>query len=125
MGTNVIYLADLASAPSIPAYRRARLWATTPAHGASAAAAAPAPASWEAAARRRAAQRLGSTPSAHTGSAANGAASSASANVTSDHAPPLAQAGRLRLTGRLVDVCAELERLAQAEAVADAMARRA
>ena len=33
--------------------------------------------------------------------------------------------GGLRLTGRLVDVCAELERLAQAEAVADAMALRA
>ena len=40
-------------------------------------------------------------------------------------APNPSRPGSLRLTGRLVDVCAELERLARAEAVADAMALRA
>lgn len=124
MGTNVIYLDDLASAPSVPAYRRARLRALGPATDCSArvtAAPAPAPASWVAAAQRRAALRLAAAPVT-------------ARPATTLPVQPIDQAtlpsasgrtGALRLSGRLVDVCAELERLAQAEALADAMARRA
>ena len=124
MGTNVIYLEDLASASSIPAFRRARLRALPPpAEGGPLPAAAPAPASWKAAAQRRAALRL--APAAaprpdHATSRADSALPAQRAAVA-----PAGFSGPLRLTGRLVDVCAELERLAQAEALADAMARRA
>ena len=150
MGTNVIYLADLAAASSLPAYRRARRPAPVPARASvsvpapaamgapdqPAPAAATPPASWAAAAQRRAALRLArSHPTAAPSTATTlrpaqqplfalspvGADDTATHNAathdaaSSHHAPPL------RLKGRLADVCAELDRLVQAEA----MARRA
>ncbi|TXK26877.1 hypothetical protein FVQ98_13205 [Ottowia sp. GY511] len=126
MGTNVIYLGDLASASSVPAFRRARPRAAAAACATSATGpvCAPSPASWAAAAQRRAALRLASAP----------AADPAGASLPRQSVLPVDQVtakpvggriGALRLTGRLIDVCAELERLAQAEALADAMARRA
>ena len=122
MGTNVIYLDDLASAPSIPAYRRARLRALGPATDCSArVTAAPAPASWVAAAQRRAALRLAAAPVTARPATTLPVQPIDQATVPSASG----RTGALRLSGRLVDVCAELERLAQAEALADAMARRA
>ena len=140
VSSNVIYLADLPAGASIPAYRRARLRLAPPVRSnpspiaalSSAAVTAPAPASWVFAAQRRAAQRIGSAlkPSA----TANVPAQSRRAGdapvrsigaVGAVSVPNPVRPGGLRLTGRLVDVCAELERLAQAEAVADAMALRA
>lgn len=124
MGTNVIYLGDLAS--SVPAFRRARQ-RTAPAACATSATGpvcAPTPASWVAAAQRRAALRLASTPVADR--AAAELPNPPVLPVDQVTAKPVgARTGALRLTGRLIDVCAELERLAQAEALADAMARRA
>ncbi len=137
MGTNVIYLAGLASAPSgaaapapssIPAYRRARQRNQLASGGAPAQSStrpsAYSPASWVIAAQRRAAMRL---------AAAELPLVTPSTSAKLDHelrvSIPEGQTGdrmgRLRLSGRLVDVCAELERLAQAEAATEAMMRRA
>ena len=137
----VIYLADLPAGGSIPAYRRARLRVAAPAGnggsstaaGSSAAVTAPAPASWVAAAQRRAAQRVGGAlkPPAPAETPARPLLTTDAPvrSVVGVGRPVSAsnpnRPGSLRLTGRLVDVCAELERLARAEAVADAMALRA
>ena len=143
VASNVIYLADLPAGGSIPAYRRARWRVAAPvdtgssstAAGSSAAPTAPAPASWVAAAQRRAAQRVGGAlkPPAPAEMPARpllatdapvrsvvGVGVGRPVGASNPNRP-----GSLRLTGRLVDVCAELERLARAEAVADAMALRA
>ena len=145
VASNVIYLADLPAGGSIPAYRRARLRVAAPAGnggsstaaGSSAAVTAPAPASWVAAAQRRAAQRVGGAlkPPAPAETPARpllttDAPVRSVVGVSVGVGRPVSASnpsrpGSLRLTGRLVDVCAELERLARAEAVADAMALRA
>ena len=143
VASNVIYLADLPAGGSIPAYRRARLRVAAPAGnggsstaaGSSAAVTAPAPASWVAAAQRRAAQRVGGalkpqapaeTPARQLLATDAPVRSVVGVGVGRPvSAPNPSRPGSLRLTGRLVDVCAELERLARAEAVADAMALRA
>ena len=129
MGTNVIYLADLASAngvaPSVPAYRRARLRAVAAASPGSPAPSRPhGPASWVAAAQRRAALRLAPTLTAPVAQLPQGECY-ALPLVGLPDAPATGRVGSLRLSGRLVDVCAELERLAQAEAAAEARVRRA
>lgn len=143
VASNVIYLADLPAGGSIPAYRRARLRVAAPAGnggsstaaGSSAAVTAPAPASWVAAAQRRAAQRVGGalkpqapaeTPARQllaTDAPVRSVVGVGVGRPVSASNP--SRPGSLRLTGRLVDVCAEMERLARAEAVADAMALRA
>ncbi|WP_123812283.1 hypothetical protein [Ottowia oryzae] len=141
VASNVIYLADMPAGGSIPAYRRARWRVAAPvdtgssstAAGSSAAPTALAPASWVAAAQRRAAQRVGGAPKppapAETPArpllATDAPVRSVAAVGRAVSAPNPSRPGSLRLTGRLVDVCAELERLARAEAVADAMALRA
>ena len=60
------------------------------------------------------------------GLAAGAAASAPAVRVTHlvDVRQPAGDSGRLRISGRLIDVCAELERLAAAEAQA-ALPRRA
>lgn len=131
MGTNVIYLADLASAPatpaasSVPAYRRARLRLPAAAGAASVPSGRPAegasPAAWVLAAQKRAALRVAATGAT---SAEGGYQALRVVNLP-DMPSASGRIGRLRLSGRLIDVCAELERLAQAEAAADAMMRRA
>ena len=128
MGNNVIHLADWA----VPSYRRQRVAAPRPAASASSASGA-----WSEMARQRVAQRqalaqdsgqrtLALVPSAETPPATPPQPHTHAVRVTrpvdARHAPDAS--GRLRISGRLVDVCAELERLATAEAQA-AMHRRA
>ena len=91
--SNVIHLADF----RVPSYRR-RTRDATPTGNA-----------WAAMARQRA--------SAHEQAAA--APDQPSAGVRVTHFPEAANGGdaaRLRISGRLADVCAELDRLAEAEA---------
>ena len=123
MGTNVFYLTDLLNVPS---YRRTRAQpASTVAQG-----------PWAAMARRRAALPLQpATPPCHdapapaepvlpsTATASTAAAQVAVVRVTRAASSMVGNgaSGRLRISGRLIDVCAELERLAAAEAaLADA-----
>ncbi|MDO5624040.1 MAG: hypothetical protein Q4G71_05075 [Pseudomonadota bacterium] len=126
MGTNVIYLAD-----RVPSYRRARAHrATLPAadlhaSAGSAANTSAANGTWARLARERVVAREAArqTPLLHTP-----APSSTHAGATSRPTPALrvtrvaeptavpGGVGRLRISGRLIDVCAELERLAAAEA---------
>ncbi len=124
MGTNVIHLADWA----VPSYRRNR----RPAHAAS----TPADGSWSAMARRRVAQKHAAEPAAGQPTLAlvpaaaapctPAAASTPTVRITRlvDVRQPAGDSGRLRISGRLIDVCAELDRLAAAEAQA-ALPRRA
>ena len=100
MGTNVFYLGDQLRVPS---YRRTRARPTG----------AVTQGPWVAMARRRAA-----LPLAPAGDACNDAPTRPAPAVrVSRSGSGLAAdgAGRLRISGRLVDVCAELERLAAAE----------
>ena len=125
MGTNVIHLADWA----VPSYRRHR--------GAATQGSTPPDSAWSAMARRRVAQRraaeqaagqrtLALVPPAAAPANAPAAASAPAVRVTPlvDVRQPAGDSGRLRISGRLIDVCAELERLAAAEAQA-ALPRRA
>ena len=133
MGTNVIHLADWA----VPSYRRNRAAAAAPR------AAVPADRSWSALARQRAVQRhaadLASVDPRALALAAPAADTAAPAAVSAhdafgpravrvthlqDARPAPGASGRLRISGRLIDVCAELDRLAAAEAQA-ALPRRA
>jgi hypothetical protein len=125
MGTNVIYLADLFSATpaavSVPAYRRSRLRpesAGAPGHASSTA-------SWAAAAQRRATLRPAASVPVQGSSTVISQRHTSQANNLPFDVTSSGRVGHLRLSGRLVDVCAELERLAQAEAAAEAMVRRA
>lgn len=116
MGTNVIQLADY----RIPSYRRPR-------HPAQAGA----DTGWSSQARRRAARTLAAVaaPHAHatppTSVAAPRIGPAPVLRVTqlSDPSTPDAPA-RLRISGRLIDVCAELDRLAAAEAARAALPPR-
>lgn len=118
MGTNVIHLADWA----VPSYRRPR--ATSTQHAASP------ERNWSAQARQRAAQKRTAEPTAAQPALSLVSRTAASAALPASRPPVLRvtqlvdghQAGhgpaRLRISGRLVDVCAELDRLAAAEAAA-------
>ena len=114
MGTNVIQLADY----RIPSYRRPR-------HPAQAGA----DAGWSSQARRRAARTLAAVAAPHatppTSVAAPRIGPAPVLRVTqlSDPSTPDAPA-RLRISGRLIDVCAELDRLAAAEAARAALPPR-
>lgn len=134
MGTNVIYLAGLA----VPSYRRTR---TAAARAGATATVATIPGTWAEGARQRAAQKQ-ARPASASGAAANeqplapvdeGAARGAvnQAAAPGGQLPPVLRVtrlvdawpapgcgGRLRLSGRLIDVCTELDRLAAAEAQA-------
>ena len=124
MGNKVIHLADWA----VPSYRRQRSAAArtvaSPAGG------------WGDMARQRVAQRhagaqggptsLSLVPSAEAAGAAPIVTGAPAVRVTRpvDARHAADASGRLRISGRLIDVCAELERLAAAEAQA-ALPRRA
>lgn len=108
MGSNIIYLADV-RALNVPSYRRLR------ASGADGA--AKAAGSWAAAARERAAASSAAT---HAAPPPSGRPLRTTQLVGSGALP--GGGACLRISGRLIDVCAELERLAAAEAMA---ARRA
>lgn len=111
MGTNIIQLADYL----VPSYRRAR-----PAR--SRAASPAAPASWSTMAHRRGAERL--ALACNDGAAPAELAPRVRVTRLADESGALLPAARLRISGRLIDVCAELERLAAAEAATD-LPRRA
>lgn len=106
MGTNIIQLADYL----VPSYRRSR-----PA-GARAADSAVS-ASWAAMAQRRVAERL--ARACNDAATPGGPAQRVRVTGATDEAGAPLPAARLRISGRLVDVCAELERLAAAEAAAE------
>ena len=112
MGTNVYFLSDFAHAAT-PSYRR---------RGASSRD-AQVQGAWGALARSRGAQKMAAAN--HDLAAASGSVVPLSA-VRITRLPDSAQhptaTGRLRISGRLADVCAELDRLAEAEA---SLARRA
>lgn len=130
MGTNIIHLADFA----VPSYRRART--TAPRSNAGAGTGN----TWSSQARHRVASRT--RPAAPVcpapvqtilplGPDAMGSAPRGGAVRVTLRAQPLAAdgtaapgTGPLRISGRLIDVCAELERLAALEA-AQAQPRRA
>ena len=98
--SNVIHLADF----RVPSYRRRARGATSTGSA------------WAAMARQRAA--------AHERAAAAPGQPSAGVRVT--HFPEAANGGdaaRLRISGRLADVCAELDRLAEAEEARASMRR--
>ncbi|MFV0681282.1 hypothetical protein [Ottowia sp.] len=99
MGSNIIHLVDYA----VPSYRRTR----APAVSQIVAAAQPPHNTWTDMARHRAAQKLRLVMPADQANTQNPALA-----IT----PAIPSAGHLRLSGRLADVCAELERLAAAEA---------
>ena len=111
MGNNVYFLSDFAQATT-PSYRRR----APSSHGTQS------PGVWSTLARSRGVQKLATV--------SNDSATSSSviplATVRITHLPDSAQSpaatGRLRISGRLADVCAELDRLAEAEA---GLARRA
>ncbi|HOB66198.1 hypothetical protein [Ottowia sp.] len=119
MGTNVIQLADWA----VPSYRRPR--GSTPQTAAG---------TWADLARHRVAQRHATEQASAQRSlllVPAAAACAANASVPAGKAPATVRvtrpvdarhapeaSGRLRISGRLIDVCAELERLAAAEAQA-------
>ncbi|MDO5692846.1 MAG: hypothetical protein Q4G70_10255 [Pseudomonadota bacterium] len=124
MGTNVIHLSDWA----VPSYRR---------HRAATSGTAPTDSAWSAMARRRAAQKsadaqaagqrtLALVPPAAPAADTPSATGTPTVRVTRlvDARQPAADSGRLRISGRLIDVCAELDRLAAAEAQG-ALPRRA
>lgn len=114
MGTNVIQLADYL----VPSYRRPR--AVRP----SAAASGAAPLPWSALARARVARQRATACSDHD-TAPIGAAGQVRV-VRAAQAPDAPDAGtRLRISGRLIDVCAELDRLAAIEVAASSLPRRA
>ena len=108
MGTNVIYLADRA----VPSYLRPR---ALPQHACGA---------WSAFAHERTARQRALARAPSNGAPLHaGRAESPVSTVRVTHrsdAPVLGSSARLRISGRLVDVCAELERLAAAEAEAAA-----
>ncbi|MBP7531826.1 MAG: hypothetical protein KA775_08395, partial [Ottowia sp.] len=90
---------------------------------------------WSAMARRRVAQRraaeqaagqrtLALVPAAETAGAPATGTPAVRVTHLVDARQPAGDSGRLRISGRLIDVCAELERLAAAEAQA-ALPRRA
>ncbi len=125
MGNNVIHLADWA----VPSYRRQRSAAPQSTTAA--------PGTWSQMARQRAAHRqslahvdnartLSLVPTTEATPPQPGLTDTPLVRVArpvgTGHAPD--SSGRLRISGRLVDVCAELERLAAVEAQA-AMSRRA
>ncbi len=112
MGTNIIQLADYL----VPSYRRPR-----PARARAAAVIQGTPASWSAMAHRRVAERLAR---ASNDAAPTGSLHSVRVTRPSGDAGAALPAARLRISGRLIDVCAELERLAAAETAAES-ARRA
>lgn len=112
MGTNVIQLADYL----VPSYRRPRHERTLAGHRPSGLSG-----SWSAMARERAAAKhlasvrepdpaAGTTPGVRVTHLVGGG--------------PASPRARLRISGRLIDVCAELDRLAAAEAEAQ-LPRRA
>lgn len=109
MGSNVIYLADVRTL-SVPTYRRLRTLSPISAQAATGS-------GWTAAARKRAATHSTQAHAAEPGQ-------DWPLRVTQLCGPePSSDGGaRLRISGRLIDVCTELERLAAAEAMA---ARRA
>jgi hypothetical protein len=114
MGSNIIHLSDFA----VPSYRRTRAAGV---HTTQALAAGPDGGSaWANMARQRAAQKWQVTPERNGALTASTTDSEASnAAVLPLHAKRVAAApcaGAVRLSGRLADVCAELERLAAAEA---------
>jgi hypothetical protein len=116
MGSNIIHLSDFA----VPSYRRTRAAGV---HTTQALAAGPdggSGSAWASMARQRAAQKWQVTPERNGALTAPTADSEASnAAVLPLHAKRVATtpcAGAVRLSGRLADVCAELERLAAAEA---------
>lgn len=132
MGTNVISLAEFAARCGVPSYLRQRAPQThTPTDAGTSHDRAVAASGWAAAARRRAALRNGGTNPAHA--VAEAPPRTATFNTQrNDVTRPMSAcpvtpdlAGHVRLSGRLIDVCAELERLACAEAFADAATRRA
>ena len=113
MGTNVIQLADYL----VPSYRRPRAVRQPTA----ASAAAPLP--WSAMARARVARQCATACNDHD--APPIAAGKVRVARAAD-APDTPDAGaRLRISGRLIDVCAELERLAAIEAAGSSLPRRA
>lgn len=105
MGSNVIYLADVRTlnAPS----------ASRPRSQLQSGGAVTAGCGWIAAAHERAAAYQAATPIAMP-------SQDRPLRVTQLHGPESSPDGgaRLRISGRLIDVCAELERLAAAEAMA-------
>ena len=120
MGSNIIHLSDFA----VPSYRRTRAAGV---HTTQALATGPegdsgigSGSAWASMARQRAAQKWQVTPERNGALTAPTADSEASnAAVLPLHAKRVATtpcAGAVRLSGRLADVCAELERLAAAEA---------
>lgn len=130
MGTNVIYLAD-----RVPSYRRSRPHASQPPSAAvpgDRPVPAPQPGGWAALARERAAQRRTLQPGAMQPGATHLGMALAAGGAGRTPAAPAAPAlrvtcvaedlgagrclGRVRISGRLIDVCAELDRLAAAEA---------
>ena len=116
MGTNVIHLADWA----VPSYRRHR--------GAATQGSTPPDSAWSAMARRRVAQRraadqaagqrtLALVPAAETAGAPATGTPAVRVTHLVDARQPAGDSGRLRMSGRLIDVCAELDRLAAREAL--------
>lgn len=109
MGSNVIHLADWA----VPSYRRPRRKAAT-------ADAARLDSAWRALARQRGVQQslAGLPASAPQPGAADTAPASRppALRVTRLVDARQPDGGRLRISGRLIDVCAELDRLAAVEA---------
>ncbi len=116
MGSNIIQLRN----HTVPSYQRPR---TPAARAAQAPAANPAESgrpSWTTMARQRAAQKWGARlehgAHAEVPSAAPMANDGAAQPPWPVRAATMPNAGAVRLSGRLADVCAELERLAAAEA---------
>ena len=106
--SNVVHLADHA----VPSYRRARPAlarpGSAPSHGGT----------WGAMARQRATERMAG---ASNDVAALAPVAAVRVTRVSEPVQMPGAAGRLRISGRLIDVCAELERLAEAEARAAAL----
>ena len=135
MGTNIIHLADFA----VPSYRRARAPALRLVNPGAAAPQGDGHTDglWSTMARRRAAQKLRAVPRGEALAAVGPVSAGACVQARPQGGPvrvspspdaggvtgsPSARAaGRLRISGRLIDVCAELERLAAAETAALAM----